>query len=78
MSDYKKEYGKVTIDGLIINIMQNPYPTYGGRYRSVGMTDRQIEAAGGLAEISLPSDEYYDIFWDDDSDWENPVAVNLN
>lgn len=77
MSDYKKEYGKVTIDGLIINIIQNPYPADGG-YRSVGMTDRQIEAAGGLAEISLPSDEYYDLFWDDDSDWANPAAVNLN
>jgi len=63
MSDLKKEYGTVTVDGQVINILQNPYLN-GDVYRSVGMTDKQIEDAGGIDNVVLPCDSYYQLSWD--------------
>ena len=81
-----KEYGTVESDEKTIHILQNPYIT-GDGYRSVGMTDEQIEEAGGLDEINLGVDHHYTIMWDiinpdceDESeacDWDNPAGVTL-
>jgi len=86
MSDLRKGYGTVESDGKTIHILQNPYIT-GDGYRSVGMTDEQIEEAGGLDEITLGVDHHYTIMWDiikpdceDESeacDWDNPAGVTL-
>ena len=83
-TNLKPEHGTVTVGGVVINIMQEPYPD-NGCYRSVGMSDAQIAAAGGVDNISLPSDAYYQLYWDivdpdcddgaDACDWDDVDAT---
>lgn len=63
MSDLKKEHGTVTVEGVTINILQPPYLD-GDVYQAVGMTDAQIEEAGGLGNVVLPCDAHYQLTWD--------------
>lgn len=78
-----KTNGSVIVDGKTIHILQTPYLD-GDCYSAVGMTDEQIEAAGGMDSISLPSDAYYQLSWgiidanaEDEScaaDWGDVIA----
>lgn len=84
MSDLKKEYGTVTVNGMAVNILQLPYID-GDVYRAVGMTDDQIEAAGGIDNVVLPCDAHYQLTWDiinpdaedesDACDWDDVDAT---
>lgn len=81
---YSKDNGSVVVDGKTIHILQVPHLN-GDCYIAVGMTDEQIEAAGGMDNILLPTDAYYHLTWDvidanaddesDAADWDDVYAT---
>ena len=83
MSDLSKNNGSVFVAGKEVHILQVPHLN-GDHYSAVGMTDEQIMAAGGVDNISLPSDAYYRLSWDvidaeaddesDAADWDDVTA----
>ena len=84
MSELSLENGTVKADGAEIHILHVPHIN-GDCYESVGMTDAQIKAAGGLENILLPTDAYYQLRWDiidpdcgdesDACDWDDVYAT---